>query len=74
MDAGVQAVQTVIRFKDFDTSHRFLKSSPEIAPESPGEVLASVSAKRRSSMEGATEFKGAKSGNTLPKKIIMIKK
>lgn len=68
MDARVQAVQTVIRFKDFDTSHRFLKSSPEIAPESPGEVLASVSAKRRSSMEGATEFKGAKSGNTLPKK------
>lgn len=60
MDARVQAVQTVIRFKNFDTSHRFLKSNPETATESPGDVLASVSAKRRSSMEGATEFKGAK--------------
>lgn len=42
MDARVQAVQTVIRFKNFVTNHRFLKSSPETATESPGEVLTSV--------------------------------
>lgn len=72
MDARVQAVQTVIRFKNFDTSHRFLKSNPETAT---GEVLASVSAKRRNSMEGATEFKGAKIRKHFTKKnIIIIKK